>query len=117
MAYATTADVAKVITTTEDVSFFLEMAAMVVSEQLENKDLSTLRKKMIEVYLAAHFIAVTDPDTDIIKEKMGEAETTYKTPANSENYRSTKYGIQAINLDWTGTLESSGRPKASISIT
>ena len=79
MAYATTADVAKVITTTEDVSFFLDLAAMVVSEQLEDKELSTLRKKMIEVYLAAHFIAVTDPDTDISKEKMGEAETTYKT--------------------------------------
>lgn len=117
MAYATTADVAKVITTTEDVSFFLEMAAMVVSEQLEDKNLSDLRKKMIEVYLAAHYIAVTDPDTDLIKEKMGEAETTYKTPANSDNYRSTKYGIQAINLDWTGTLEASGKPKASISIT
>lgn len=117
MAYATTADVAKVIRTTEDVSFFLEMAAMVVSEQLEDKNLSDLRKKMIEVYLAAHFIAVTDPDTDLIKEKMGEAETTYKTPANSDNYRSTKYGIQAINLDWTGTLEASGKPKASISIT
>ena len=116
MAYATTADVAKVITTTEDVSFFLEMAAMVVSEQLEDKGLSDLREKMIEVYLAAHYIAVTDPDTDLVKEKMGEAETTYKTPANSDNYRSTKYGIEAINLDWTGTLESSGRPKATVSI-
>ena len=59
--------------------------------------------KKIELYLAAHFVALTEERGSLTRSKMGDADESF---ANifEQGYKSTRYGQTALALDSTGTL-------------
>lgn len=113
----TDADVRTIITTSiADTTPFITAANALVNRMLLDKyDESYLRE--IELYLSAHYVCAADPR--VVKEKVGDAETTYQTASNATNVKaglkSTSYGEIVLSLDTLGILASSTAPKASLS--
>lgn len=87
-----------------DVSAFIAAATVVVNRiALADTALGDDDLLEIERWLAAHFAAIRYQRTT--KEKVGDAEDNYATPAASlVGLLSTRYGQQARNLDPTGVL-------------
>ena len=104
MAFRVTqTDVAAIVAITAgvDATLFISMANMIVNEELAPRGvLSAQRLFEIERYLAAHFYAVQDPQSQ--SESAGVS-VSYEGSA-SENLKRTRYGQQAIVLDTTGRL-------------
>jgi len=67
-----------------------------------------LRK--IELYLAAHFVALTEEKGGMVRDKLGDAETEFADNF-SDGIGSTRFGQTAISLDTSGTLASLGAAK------
>lgn len=108
MALVTDAEVKVVIPTTRDTTSFIETADLIVSENLADKGLSSNRLKQIELYLAAHFVALVEESGNIIKARIGEATEEYNNKTGM-SFEMTRYGQQAIALDTTGTLKAASR--------
>lgn len=67
--------------------------------------------KMIELWLSAHFVAITDPE--LKSESVGgEWSTSYNVKTPGEGLEATRFGQQAIELDTSGTLVESGTKEA-----
>lgn len=61
------------------------------------------RLDMIEMWLSAHFVAITDPE--LKGESVGgEWSVQYNMANPGEGLRATRFGQQALQLDTTGTL-------------
>jgi len=71
--------------------------------------LSTAALADIEMYLAAHFVALTEEKGGITSESMGDAATKMFGKFEA-GLGGTRYGQQAMSLDVTGTLRSLGSP-------
>jgi len=60
----------------------------------------------IELYLAAHFCSVREPQ--LLKEEIGGRDATVKEERKSSltehGFNSTAFGQQAVDLDYSGTL-------------
>lgn len=82
--------------TAEQISPFLTAANLLITDVLSGEGYSTDLLKEIEKWLAAHFVAVRDPQA--IKEKIGDAEITYSGKFD-EGLKSTRYGQQVLILD------------------
>lgn len=82
---------------------FITTAHIFVYESLSDKGMSETRLKQIELYLASHFAAITNPVASF--ESVGKVQESlqYKVDVG---LRFTKYGQQAIALDSSGTLSS-----------
>lgn len=65
----------------------------------------------IELYLAAHFVAVTEERGGIILDRYGDSEVEYAEQVYGDGLRSTRYGQQAIILDTSGVLAGLGASK------
>jgi hypothetical protein len=101
----TTADITAVIDTNRNVQPFLDTASLIVSEDLQGKGLSSSRLDEITIYLAAHFVAITEEKGGLRREKTGDAEDAYVTPTKVDSgLAMTRYGQQALILDSSGTL-------------
>lgn len=107
MALVTDNEVKALIDTERDTTPFINIAHLVVSEQLSGKGLSTDRLTQIELYLAAHFTAVTEERGSLKSIKIGESTDTFDTMAG-QGLKLTRFGQQAISLDTSGTLKSMG---------
>ena len=57
----------------------------------------------IELYLAAHFVALTEEGGGITRSKMGDADESYANVYEA-GFKSTRYGQMALSLDFTGLL-------------
>ncbi len=57
----------------------------------------------IELYLAAHLVALTEEKGGITRAKMGDADESYAN-VYSDGFQSTRYGQMAITLDTSGVL-------------
>ena len=90
-----------------DVSIFIETAALVVSEDLVGSGLTAARLRIIELYLAAHFFALTEERGGLIRSSTGDAADTY-ADTFGQSFNSTRYGQHAISLDTTGALANVG---------
>ena len=98
-------DVKAVIDTTRDTAPFIATAQLLADEELADKGLSTERLDKIVLYLAAHFVCVTEEKGGLKQDRLLEAESTFKTPADDQNgLASTRYGQQAMILDTSGSL-------------
>ena len=86
-----------------DLSPFIIMAALLVDEDLAGSSLSTARLKQIELYLAAHYTALTVERGSLAVSKAGDALESYKGNF-TEGLNLTRYGQTAINLDTSGKL-------------
>ena len=87
---------------------FIEVANLLVNEELASSGLSEDRKTQIELYLAAHFAVITLEKGGLTSKKIGDAEETYQA-FNARNISvvglsATRFGQQAILLDSSGKL-------------
>lgn len=87
---------------------FIDAANLLVNEELSASGLSEDRKKLIELYLAAHFTTISLEKGGLIRKKIGDAEEEYQA-FNSRNVQvlgltATRFGQQAILLDKSGKL-------------
>lgn len=107
MALVTDEEVKQLIDTERDMTPFIDIADLIVSEQLATSGLSSARLKQIELYLAAHYAAITEERGSLKSIKVGEATDTFDTQAG-QGLKLTRYGQQAISLDTSGTLKVMG---------
>lgn len=105
MALVTDSEVKAIIDTERDTTPFITTASLIVTEQLADQTLSDDRKKQIELYLAAHFCAITEERGALARQRMGDASEEYKIDAGY-GLALTRYGQQAIQLDTSGTLRA-----------
>lgn len=108
MAYTTASAVQGVLGThydgSTDLTPFIDTAAGVIT-RLASKDvdgeLTSANLEIIERWLAAHYYAQADP---ILQSKsVGKSSGVFEGQT-AMGLRNTRYGQQAIALDWTGYL-------------
>lgn len=87
--------------TNEQIAPFLAAANTMVTDLLLDESYSTSTLKEIERWLAAHFVAVRDPQ--VTQEKIGDVQATYEGKTGM-GLKSTRYGQQAMMLDHHGIL-------------
>jgi hypothetical protein len=107
MARVTATEVSAIIDVEpeRDLAPFIDLATLLVDETLAASGLSAARLKQIELYLAAHYAAVTVERGSLSVSKAGDALETYKGNFTS-GLNLTRYGQTALNLDTTGTLNA-----------
>ena len=106
MARVTDAEVKAIIDTSRSVDPFITTATLLVNEELAaSTTLSSSRLQQIELYLAAHFVAVTEERGALTASEKGDASEDYGIQVGS-GLNGTRYGQQAIALDTTGKLAS-----------
>jgi hypothetical protein len=107
-----TADELKKVFPTEssagDLKPFIDAAELLVNEELADSGLSSDRKRLITIYLAAHFACIALEKGGLVSKKIGDAQEVYQA-FNSRNVQvlgltATRYGQQAVLFDNTGTL-------------
>jgi hypothetical protein len=108
-ARATDADVRTLVPmpAKDPTTLFLSMANMLVEEELvpATPALSASRLTTIEQLLAAHFCVLTQERGGLTSSALNNTKDTYYTiKAQSFGLGSTRFGMQAIQLDDTGTL-------------
>ncbi len=107
-------EVQEVVETSRDTKPFIETANLIVTEHLVSAapaaPLSTGMLKAIELYLAAHFTALTEERGSLIRSGVGEAAETL-SDIYGEGFKSTRYGQQALALDTTGVLAALSNQK------
>lgn len=102
-------------TSVADLTPMIDAASLLVTEELGSSGLSSDRLTKIELYLAAHFVSVTDPRES--QKSMGEASSTYEgRQLVAQGLNSTQYGRTALLLDTEGVLAQLGKTQASISL-
>ncbi len=105
MALVTDSEVKTVIDTSRDTTPFITVADLLVTEELSDKGLSDARLKQIELYLAAHFTAITTEKGGLVYQKMGDSEEQYDFKSGTGyGLNLTRFGQQAMQLDTSGTL-------------
>lgn len=86
-----------------DVASFIEAASLIVDEELVNQGLTEARLELIERYLAAHFLTLTEERGGLIKSSAGLASDTY-ADIYGKGFHSTRFGQQAVAFDTSGSL-------------
>lgn len=101
-------EVKALIDTNRDVTPFIADASLLVDEQLAAKGLTSGRLQLIEKYLAAHLVALTEERGGLVRFKMGDSSEEYQLPKGT-GIAMTRYGQMAITLDTTGVLQNLSR--------
>lgn len=104
MPRVTEAEVKQIIKTEltlEEVTPFLAAASHLVTEILTDEGYGNDILKDIEMWLAAHFVAIRDPQ--ISKERIGDVDATYHGKSGL-GLNHTPYGQQVMLLDHHGKL-------------
>lgn len=113
MARVTSAEVATIITTSLDVTPFINTANLLVTRLLSAAGYAEGTLKDIELYLAAHFTALVDQRP--VDETVGPASASFVN--QFDKYLDfTVYGQTAKMLDTSGTLANIGKKRASFSV-
>lgn len=90
----------------EDLQPFLDVAALIRSEDLAGSGLSSGRLDQIELYLAAHFCVLAIERGGVTQSRLGNATENYRSPQNTlQGIASTRFGQMALALDTSGTLQ------------
>ena len=95
---------------TKDLTVFIDMADLIVTENLTGKGLSDTRLKMIELNLAAHFYTASAERGGMTYQKAGQAEEGYsagtvnQAVSGKSAFSTTSFGQTAMMLDTSGTL-------------
>lgn len=64
----------------------------------------------IELYLAAHFVALTEEQGGITRSKLGDADESFANVFEA-GFKSTRFGQQALALDSSGILNRVAQTK------
>ncbi|MFV2014003.1 MAG: hypothetical protein ACC656_01120 [Candidatus Heimdallarchaeota archaeon] len=86
-----------------DTTPYLNMANLIVNEELVNSGLSTERLAMIEQFLAAHFLVLFVEKGGLTEEEMGDSKNSFANAVDS-GFNSTRFGRQALVIDSSGSL-------------
>jgi hypothetical protein len=105
MSRVSNSEVEAIVDTKRDVTPFVENANLVVNENLANKGLTDDRLKLVELYLAAHFVAVTEERGALTEVEGSNQRETYEIEVQT-GFGMTRYGQQAMALDTTQTLSN-----------
>jgi hypothetical protein len=113
-------DLKKIIETKrvdEEIQPMIDAAHLVVDEDLANSGYTEDRKKLIELWLAAHYVAVRDPLISSVSGGPGSAGTStqYDGKTGMVGLEHTRYGLQVIAFDKLGILSRESRSKGKIS--
>lgn len=104
--------VKEIVNTTLDDSVLqasmIDTANLFVDTHLADSGHSADMLAKIELYLAAHFVAISTQGGTIKFTKLGDASESYDTDALGTGLSSTIYGQTALALDTTGTLAAIG---------
>lgn len=95
-----------------DLTPFITAANEVVTDKLGVTDLSALRLKEIERWMAAHFIAQSE--LQVASESISKASVTYLAKNYGEGLSSSTFGQVCISLDTTNTLVDLAKNKPHI---
>jgi len=87
--------------TEEEVVPFLTTANVMVTDILNDEGYGDALLKQIEIYLAAHFVAIRDPQ--VKSETIGEVATSYHGQSGM-GLNFTPYGQQVLLLDHHGVF-------------
>lgn len=111
MARVTAQEVQAIIKVSDDADLqpHIEAAMLIVDEDIVGNGLTDARLKQIELYLAAHFTALTQELGGLISDKTLNAEADF-SDVYEAGLKSTRYGQQAINFDSSGTLANQATP-------
>lgn len=117
-ARVTDTEVKEIITvpTSVDLTTFINLANLVVNEQLVGQGLTDDMLTKIELWLSAHYAAQRYERGGLTSNKLGDSSAKYKEPIGS-GLSSTRYGEQAVALDTTGllaTLNKSGTARFTV---
>ena len=108
----------KAITPTQIKTVGIGPATLEVDERLADTGMSEDRLKLIERYLAGHFILASGVDElrQVDSESTTDgASANYARPSTREGgYDETSLGRKALSADTSGTLENASKPPASI---
>ncbi len=90
---------------------FIATASLVVDENLVGLDplISAAMLARIELYLAGHFVALSEEQGGLISSEMSDSAEKYAN-VYSAGYSSTRFGQMAMVLDTSGTLKRLGAP-------
>jgi hypothetical protein len=103
-----TADTVKEIiatTISDDIinSNHIDTANVFIAEHFVGTTLSDAILTKIELYLAAHYVALTDEGSGLTRDKLGDADQSYAN-IYSKGLNSTRFGQAALALDSSGVL-------------
>lgn len=116
-ARATESDVTSIIDTdrtTGQITAFIATANVIVNDNLVGVGLSDTTLTQIEIWLAAHLIAISDQRE--VRINVLQSEVEYHVPKFGMGLKATAFGQQALALDFTGRLASLGNQRALIEI-
>ena len=94
-------------TSVDDVSDWINTANVIVEAHLLGTGQSDAVLSKVELYLAAHFVALTEERGGLIRSSAEEAAETY-ADIYGKGFQSTRYGQQAISIDASGKLAALG---------
>ena len=111
MPIVTAQEVKDLLGTLDNMDFteHVNAAGIVVEEDLVSSGLSDQRKKLVELFLAAHFATLALERGGLKSEEVGESVETYQTH-QGDGYNSTRWGQQAMSLDESGILADNANP-------
>jgi hypothetical protein len=116
-ARVTVAEVQEIIDTDlalGHIAAFINTAHHLVDEYLLNKGLSSDILAEIEKWLAAHFLSMKDQRKS--QERMGADWNVVYQGKTDMGLNATLYGQQALVLDTTGSLASTGLKRATFEV-
>lgn len=106
------ADVKKIIETNmEDADIMrimADMANMFIDEHLADEGYSEEMLTKIELYLTAHFVAISEEGGTLTESELGDARDAWNTEHMGAGLRSTRYGQTVLTLDTSGALANVG---------
>ncbi len=110
--------VKKLIASNADINIFIDIATNHVDNVLVGQGLSAETLANIELYLAAHFVALTEEAGTVIQKRVGSTSTQYASPETRslKGLNLTRFGATAMVLDTTGTLILANKEKAKIAM-
>ena len=107
--------VTELITTSLEESVILssmvDTANLYVDTYLLEADHSDAILEKIELYLAAHFVAITEERGALKSSKTGDARDEWHTDYMGTGFNSTRFGQVALTLDTSGILAGVGSAK------
>ncbi len=81
----------------------ITIASNYIDVHLASAGHSAATLKHIELYLAAHFVAITEEKGGIVEDEFADAKVKF-SDVYADGFNSTRYGQMAINLDTSGNL-------------
>ena len=121
MARVTDTEVKAIIDTDRDTTPFIDVATNVVDTHVAPEESDATILKQVELYLAAHFTAITEERGGLLRSDIGDETREIVSDVYDKGLSMTRYGQMAMTLDTTGALtdlnnKASGKPSANFEV-